>query len=104
MINSNDRLIKGYLFEEDSGLYKQHNKILEEIREVENEVIPIPEIGELYFKTTLENYIHEVLDVMLACNNQLLKMQREYGESFIKRTMGNWDKKIKKYAKEKYKE
>ncbi|MGL5713515.1 MAG: hypothetical protein ACRCX2_10890 [Paraclostridium sp.] len=102
MINSYSRLERGYLFAPEAGLAKQHQKIIEEFTEVITEAVIIPEQDRLYFTSTLTNYIHELQDVILACNNQLLRMEDEYGEEFMKRTMTAWDKKIESYKEVKY--
>lgn len=102
MINSYSKLERDYIFEPNNGLHGQHQKIIEECLEVTNEAFIIPEQNRLYFPTTLTNYVHEIQDLILACNNQLLRMEQEYGEEFMKRTMTEWDKKIESYKEVKY--
>ncbi|MGL5803145.1 MAG: hypothetical protein ACRCX7_11225 [Cetobacterium sp.] len=102
MINSYSRLERDYMFAPEEGLAMQHQKMIEEFMEVVNEAVIIPEQNRLYFTTTLTNYVHEIQDLILACNNQLLRMEDEYGEEFMKRTMTEWDKKIESYKDVKY--
>ncbi|MGL5718910.1 MAG: hypothetical protein ACRCX2_38260 [Paraclostridium sp.] len=102
MINSYSKLEREYMFEPSNGLHGQHQKIIEEFMEVVDEAVIIPEQNRLYFTTTLTNYVHEMQDLILACNNQLLRMEDEYGEEFMKRTMTEWDKKIESYKEVKY--
>lgn len=104
MMKSYDKLRRDCMFEPDNGMHNQHQKIIEEFLEVTDEAIIIPEENKLFFRTRIENYVHEIQDLMLACNNQLLRIEKEYGKSFVKRAMDNWDKKIESYKKEKYKE
>ena len=104
MIKSYDRLIRDYMFKPNSGLHEQHQKIIEEFIEVTDEVLIIPEDNKLFFKTRIKNYIHEIQDLMLACNNQLLRIEKEYGENYVKNVMEEWDEKIKTYSEGKYKE
>ncbi|MGL5714235.1 MAG: hypothetical protein ACRCX2_14540 [Paraclostridium sp.] len=102
MRNSYKKLERDYLFEVDRGLQFQHNKIMSEVREVEDEVVSIPETNQLFFKTTLFNYVSELMDVQMAINNQLLRMEKEYGDTFLKNAMLEHDKKMEHYKEVKY--
>jgi hypothetical protein len=102
VINSYKELERGYMFEPNSGLADQHRKIVEEFDEVSDEVLIIPEKNCLFFKSTLKNYIHEMQDLMLACNNQILRMEKEYGKQFIRDAMKDWDDKMEYYKTVKY--
>ena len=102
-MNSFNKLERNYRFELERGIGYQHNKILSEVKEVEDEVVFLPEAEGLYFKTTLTNYVNELQDIIMACNNQLLRMEDKYGADFLRRAMTSWDKKMEYYKDVKYK-
>lgn len=102
--SSYEKLERRYMFESHTSIHEQHNKIISEVDEVQDEVIAIPEQDRLYFKTTLTNYVHELMDLQMAINNQLLRMEREYGKGFLERTMNDFDVKMEDYKERKYAE
>lgn len=102
MRDSYSKLERGYLFEEENGLLFQHCKIVDEVVEVCDEVVIIPEKDALFFKTTLKNYVLELMDVQMAINNQLLRMEKVYGTEFLKDAMAEHDKKMRYYKEVKY--
>lgn len=104
MINSYEKLERNYMFEENTKTWEQHLKILSEVKEADAEVIPYPEHDVLFFKGRLDDYINEIQDIMLACNNQLLRIERDYGKNALQRAMSKWDRKIEMYSEVKYKE
>lgn len=104
-MDSYKRLERSYMFEEHTSIREQHIKIREEMEEVEAEVIIHPESDVPYFKNRdgVSSYVNELLDLKLTVNNQLLRLEREYGTQFMKQCMKEWDNKLIEYKAKKYK-
>lgn len=103
MINSYENLERDYMFEKWTSIQEQHRKILEECIEVDNEIrISSVDNSVPQFNNSIGEYIHEVLDLMMACNNQLLRLENRFGEHFMKSTMAEWDCKMEEYKNNKY--
>ncbi|MEG0151639.1 MAG: hypothetical protein RR744_00470 [Cellulosilyticaceae bacterium] len=102
-MNSYRDIERGYVLVPDIKLGNQWAKVLEEIEEVKEE-IGVEESGEMYFKRggTLQNLVRELLDIKLATDNFINKLEDFYGKETIKMACGSWDEKIEYYKEVKY--
>ncbi|MGL5715382.1 MAG: hypothetical protein ACRCX2_20355 [Paraclostridium sp.] len=104
-MDSYNSINKDNRFQLDIPMGLQWKKVLEEVEEVNCE-IGVLESGKLYFRAggNLDNLINELLDIKLATDNLINRLEDEYGRPKVKEACLDWDKKLKYYREVKYKE
>lgn len=91
-----NKLDRTHFFEPHIGIDGQQLKINEEHEE---------ELGEykVLDKSNIYEYINELLDLILATNNQLIMLEGVYGKEVVSHGCDLWDNKMIEYTNVKYK-
>lgn len=102
-MNSYSAIEKGYVLVPDIKLGNQWKKVLEEVEEVNCE-IGVTDDGDMYFRGggTLQNLINELLDIKLATDNFINRLEDSYGKVPVKMACNDWNNKMVYYKEVKY--
>ncbi|MGL5962298.1 MAG: hypothetical protein ACRCZ0_10155 [Cetobacterium sp.] len=99
-----EKINRDYFFSPEESIYDQHNKIDEEFNEVDDEMWNLKYSQDKNPTDSITDYVNEMLDLQMAINNQLIRVERDYGVNFLKECILDWESKMRYYVNVKYKD